>query len=179
MNTAIIIVDDTITFSLFRGLSDGSMVYCLSLETFYTPYGLYVAPTRNGNEMLDLMEGKQIDAKVITNDLGGVLLTHTGHMYRFVRFGKTFSKQRIVYAKDSYSVHADTTELTLAFSMALHLKKLNVKKAIELVSKDLVIGPDHYQTFKISDICAELKKRGLTKDIVLIDPFGPEPAEKK
>lgn len=178
MLTAIILHDDKITFPTQRGFSTGHTLSTTSVESMYTKKGLFVSPVRNGNEFIDLDEGLPIEGKSVSPSFAGILVTHRGSVYRYARLDQNIAKNRIQMGPGSYTVFSIVDELEQAIMMAMHLTKRDVKKALALVAKDLIIRPDSYVTMAIKDVASELIKRGFTEDPVLMEPIGVKPLEQ-
>jgi hypothetical protein len=172
MTAAILIVEDSISFTLDRANYDGSWPYKRSLEDCYTPYGFCTSILRAPDEALELLEGRAIEGASASTDSPFIVLTAEGRLYRFQRSGDRYIKLRIPYGKGSYAVQSPDTSIAQALSMALELTNLDVKRSLALVGKDILIRPETYMTFRIPDIMSELKKRGCTKEMALIKPFG-------
>lgn len=178
MNTLIALIGDKIYFNPKRMTVNGCSGYTLGLDTLAVPQGIYFPMTHIANEFLSLIEGNPIDTRSMSPDVAGLLVTHRGHIYKYIRMGRHYAVQRLLWGPGTVMIMSDVDEMQQAMTVALHLTKGSVKKALHLVDKDLYINASAFVVYEIPKIISTLIECGLTEDIRWIEPMGATKSDK-
>lgn len=174
MNTVIIVHDDKITFNLIFSGCNGEIVRNMTLDALMIPCGLYIPVNALSFEAIDILEGRPLPIYQLPCEFGGILITHSGALYRYVHVRSSddmFCFQRIPYGKGTVTVCSDETEYVMMAQMAMHLTKCDVNATIALMSKISIIRETGYQTYAISELVEMVKAANCKEPIprVLIE----------
>lgn len=162
MNVVIIIKDDTITFPTAFGLITGEGGRRMDLEGMLTPYGAYFPVNPLSEICLDYFEGDIIDNKQDPIGTGGLLLSASGVIKRYVGYtAGGYNTIRIPWGKGIVGAYSDSSVYTTRAMMGMHLTKNNVAETLRLMS---IIGPtralDYVVEYPIPKVIELLKERG-------------------